>query len=107
MSNDQLTRLVDELKELRLREDIIVQQIESLLSAPGNTPTSVKQEPKGHAIAIGDTVQFKPTQSTKGGTGIVIGFTNGDDPFARIRRSGSKSGSTEVRRKPRNLTKHV
>lgn len=69
----------------------------------GSDPIGKKKEkvPCSNGLKVDDLFEFKKTPTTAGGKGVVIGFTNGNDPFCRIRRTTGRYGGFVVNRKPR------
>jgi len=108
---------------MRRSEELIkkIQQIESLLSELKLELQEVIQdeinckkevveeeevkdeEPSLGGIRIGDRVKFLPTNTTRGGYGVVKSWTSGKDPFLRIERENA-TGNRIVLRKPHKVS---
>lgn len=92
MSDDNdIAQLLQQLQALRLRETQLIERIQVLTSASEDSPC---------LIHIGARVRFKSTRVTRAGTGTVLGYTNGTDPFLRIQRDDNLS---EIKRKPTSV----
>ena len=61
------------------------------------------EEPPRKGFQVGDRVRFWPTPTTRGGHGIIKGWTSGNEPFAQIERENS-SGNKIVLRKPHKIS---
>ena len=91
---DDLNDLINQLKRLQVQETRLIERIEALTIARGQ-----RQSLGIDTIQVGDRVRFDRTKLTGAGTGLVIGFTGGEDPFVLIRRDGGH----EIKRKPHTL----
>lgn len=98
---NELNVLLDQLRQLRIQETRIIEQIEALNLRHQAEEADDDDDSTGLAITalhIGDRVSFDGTGKTAPGTGHVIGFTKGEQPFVRIERDDGK-GPREIKRK--------
>jgi hypothetical protein len=110
----EIAQLIEQLQSLRVQEDEIIGRIIAATTA-STAPASVQHEPadppsrpnpRANSLQVGDRVRYKGTKINRGGFGEVVGFTEGPDPFVRIRKEGSAfilHGPTEVKRKTHNV----
>jgi len=123
MKKERLQSLVDALEKLRMHEDELIREIQAELFINNlikkrryeyeddfNNHNIANRSPqfdcKNKVVNIGDRVEFSATKSNCKGTGIVDGWTCGDQPFARIKRDTEWSFGTEiVLRKSKSVTK--
>lgn len=118
---DELQDLIAELKRVQLRGNDIVQRIADIQASSQRSSRREQQESSAalpdrpsstgnehnrdnsttvHELRVGDTVVFKGTGSTRGGTGRIVGFTT---DYVKIQRLDGNP--KEVRRKVKNVTK--
>lgn len=114
MSRDDIARITDRLEQLELQAQQVATSIaterhnlrEALRTADDTPPNHQDRRDAARPIAIGDTVRFSSTATVRGGTGEVVGWTNGTQPFLRIRRTEGRGGILRreiVRRKPHTV----
>lgn len=105
--NSEVAALVQELEKLQIKQAAILNRLSKLTCS--NTPVTSQPpsdvEPIDHGfvrrVHLNDYVSFKPTRSTAGGEGTVIGFTR--DSFCRIKRSTGIFKGSVVLRKPHSV----
>ena len=102
-NNSEIAALVQELEKLHIKQTAILSRLAKLTcsSTPVTSRSPSDFKPIDHGfvrrVHLNDYVSFKPTRSTAGGEGTVIGFTQ--DSFCRIKRStGISKGSVVLRK---------
>ena len=117
MSNKDIETIIERLDTLELQARQVASSIATernnlqvALRDPGRAATTstavrAQQSPTALPVSIGDTVRFSSTNTVRGGTGEVIGWTRGAQPFLRIRRSETRGILPReiVRRKPHTV----
>lgn len=126
MSQEELSNIINRLDRLELqaqqvataiateRENLrrataTTRRVEATAAAPA-PPQRRDVDTAPRPIQAGDRVRFSGTRIVRGGTGTVIGFTNGREPFLRIRRDDHDNdrrllgrGGDIVKRKPHTV----
>ena len=99
----EIERLLEEVK-LEFQEifadGVTVKEENKSNKVQGGQEGQPGQSLKG--FKVGDKVKFGPTATTRGGRGIVVSWTNAEEPFLRIAREGSPKGRP-VLRKPHKV----
>jgi hypothetical protein len=117
MPNEDIETIIERLETLELQARQVASSIaternnlqEALRnSGRATTPSAAaasQQSSAAQPVSIGDTVRFSSTNTVRGGTGEVIGWTRGAQPFLRIRRSEARGILPReiVRRKPHTV----
>ena len=113
MNNEEIEEVITELAALQIRQAQLIERLESIRAREEQNRAREEQNrrdqaaqnlPEGLVADVGDTVRFTHTRTTSGGEGIVVGFTRGWNPFARIRRTTGPFVGEIVKRKTINLT---
>ena len=118
MPNEDIETIIERLETLELQARQVASSIaternnlqvalRSSGSAAATTTTAAQTQQSSAAlpVSIGDIVRFSSTNTVRGGTGEVIGWTRGAQPFLRIRRSEARGILPReiVRRKPHTV----
>jgi len=108
MTTEEIQELTEELQRLNIRQAEIIQRLtrahrrergsveKKVDTRSEDSSDNNKRRQQWGGVAIGDKVHFKPTNTTRGGTGTVIRFT-------RTRAVVRKPDGSEIQRAPHNL----
>ena len=103
----QLLKKIQQIEQLLTELKLEVKEIledEQSNEVEGYTTQKVKtEEPSVRGLHVGDRVKFWATPTTRGGYGVITGWTTGKEPFARIERENS-SGNKIILRKPHKIS---
>ena len=99
----EIERLLEEVK-LKVKEvfadGVVVKEEDKSNEVQAGQESQPGQSLKG--FKVGDKVKFGPTATTRGGRGIIVSWTDAEEPFLRIAREGSPKGRP-ILRKPHKV----
>ena len=91
------------LTELKLEVKEILEEEQSNEVERDRNQKVKTEEPPVRSLQVGDRVKFWATPTTRGGYGVITGWTTGKELFARIERENS-SGNKIILRKPHKIS---
>ena len=91
------------LTELKLEVRAIIGEDQFNESEEHRNQGVKEEEPPVRQLQVGDRVKFWATPTTRGGYGVITGWTSGKEPYARIERENS-SGNKIILRKPHKIS---